>query len=406
MNARSIVLNLFYLSPLFSVMYQFRVGETSAYVFDLLFVFILLFFLSRGKVSKSFVAFLICFSLIVFTGFSISALKNDNDSQQFLTVYFRYLQIFLFLGCAFHFLKESPFDDSQFIFKVLIWSSIFPLAYSVVLFYVDPERAIMFGRLAGYFSNPNYLALFIVIQIPIFNYTLSRIRYSTFYNFFSFLVFYCLSLFCLFFTGSISGIALASVAFILSKVFLKELKFVFILGCSGLVVVFLVFLVDPHEIFFVDSDLVAIKRTSNLINFVLGLDESIVVGSGDIRSLLIKFASEIILSDVLIFVFGIGLGQSALVFGKEFGLSLAPHNTYVTFFLEGGFLLVALIVFSGFYFLLRMKKGIRFYSIFIGYGLAMFATPHLYLPFFWCSIGLAMYASLVEDKFFKERLSV
>ncbi len=387
-------------------MYQFRVGETSAYVFDLVFIFIFLFFLSKGEVSKFFVAFLISFSLIAFTGFSISVLKNDVDFQQFLTVYFRYLQIFLFLGCAFHFLKEFSFDDSQFIFRVLIWSSIFPLAYSIVLFYVDPERAIISGRMAGYFSNPNYLALFIVIQIPIFNYSLSRVRCSTFYKFFSFSVFYCSSLFCLFFTGSISGIALASVAFILSKVFLKELKFIFILGCAGLVVMLLVFLVDPHEIFFVDSDLAAIKRTSNLINFVLGLDESIVVGSGDLRSLLINFASEMILSDVLIFVFGIGLGQSALVFGKEFGLNLAPHNTYVTFFLEGGFLLVALITFSAFYFLLGMKKGIRFYSIFIGYGLAMFATPHLYLPFFWCSIGLAMYASLVEDKFFKERLSV
>ncbi len=378
------------LSPFFIVSYCFRIGETSFYLYDLFFFVFLAYVVVKFGINIYFFTLLLFFSAYSCLGIISSSIAYEIDILSFVSSIFRYIQMLLFLYCIFSYFKNSGNIDFKKLIYSMTVSIIFPLAYSFIMMGLNPDSVLFYGRLSGFFDNPNYLSLYIVISIPIFNYILFRPNIDFKFKIISVSIFYFLAAYCLFFSGSISGIALSFFSF--SYSFFTFYKFGIKKLLLIIIFIFFVLYFVPYliRVFPFDLDLRAVNRSLDFIEYVYGTSESINYGSGELRSKLANLSIDFFSNNLRLVFVGVGLGQVPNVFMENYGISVAPHNSYIVLFLELGFFCIFFILLSLFLVFRNYIFKFKNFSLFVGYFLAMLATPSLYLPFFWGLIFVSL----------------
>lgn len=375
--------------PVFLVAYFLRLPGLSFYIFDAYFFVLgglIVYLLGvRIKGAEIFVALLV-FLFSSSVGFQLTVLDAfEFDVAGFLAATFRYTQfvlLIIILNHASSTIEERSVEAGR---VILLAALSMPLVFAFLGVFLVGWDVFTYGRLSGYFGNPNYLTAYITIVIPVFNVfvrefqVLSRVGLTV--------LFYGLVIFCLVYAGSNSGWLLSGVSLLLSLYTLRTFGFrnCFIFG--AIVLLCVVYFADITS-WMVDSDIRGVNKTGQLLERVHYGERIRTLGSGELRDELLQDSLGLYLSKASIAMFGVGLGQSPLYLERLDGHRVTVHNTFIVLLIEAGFFgmigFVLVIVYSLFlYGLDRLKVGLLF-----GYMLSMLATPHVYMPFLW---GITVY---------------
>ena len=386
--------NLFLIFPIIIVSYFLRLGESSFYLFDIYFVFLM--FLSAKLLNHEvFVKLLvIClgFFVICFFGVVNSIFNYNIDYQldRFFAGGYRYFQLLYTFGFFVLSSRVLVLQDNGYLKHIFLLSISFPLLYSLIFYFLSPDKVVTFNRLSSYFGNPNFLGAYICLSIMPIIYTISLVREKMYFIFYI-LYFIFLLLFNLIFAGSnsywiLSFIVLFLVFISMSKSLVYSLKAIFPILILGIIGYFVL-----SNIQF-DEEFSGVSRTLKLLETLMGGGDVNSLGSGGLRSSLAGEAITFVMSSVPNILFGIGLGQSPIIIGAMHGGFVTAHNAHIVLFMEIGVLGYLYFMFALFYFLSRLKISRVSLSFLATYFLAMLATPHVYMPFLW---GIMVYGLFI-----------
>lgn len=375
-------------SPLFAFSYFLRLGESSFYLFDIWFILFFLFtFRSFGKEDlKKLFIFIFSFVFISLLGLVNGLINYTNNFEiaKYFSGLYRYLQFIYIL--LFILLK---FKNIYFSFKNVyfyLFAVLFVLAYSVFFWYFDPERVVVFDRLAGFFGDPNALGVFIALSIiPVFNsIIILKNKKIKIFLFLAFISFYGFNLL---YAGSNSYwiiTILSLILFFISnyKLILLKINKIFI----GVVIVVFAILFNPVKINNL-AEFQGIERTVKFFDVLTSGGDINDLGSGSYRTQLKNDSIDLIWSKPSNLLFGIGLGQSPNYIGKKYGEYVTAHNSHIVLIMELGFLGYLFLLFFCLYLICKINRFVWFNaSLFLMYFLSMLAVPHVYLPIFWMNI--------------------
>lgn len=367
---------------------MFRIGDSSVYIFDIFFVMLLALFILKLRFYVEHLFYLV-FVVAGFLGFFFGAIFGSVglDVGKFIVVVSRFVQLSLFFAVLIHFSNVSGcIARGGGVWLAIMFLISFPLLYAVVFLFVDPSEVFVFDRLAGFFGNPSYLALYVVISLPLAIKVLFLPVAAGYVRFFIGFCFFSSAFVCLIYSGSVSGWLLAIASFLVTLLLSSPVRF---LVCMITVLMFLFFISGSEALIVGLAELLGatessgVVRTIKFVNVLMSFGDVGSLGSGDLRRQIQEVALNVFSEDWYSILFGVGFGQSPLYIAAEIGDELAAHNGYVVLLVETG--IVGFLSISIFWcvLLMRLSGSVKDSSVFSGYFLAMLATPYLYLPVFW-----------------------
>ncbi len=390
-------------APLFYAAYFLRIYPTSFYVFDVYFIILLCKILPRfgNSVFKQHLPCGLLFFFAILIGLSNGQEPGEqSDLLGFLSASYRYFQIVSFVAILTWIARTNKARvELQPFYWIFLFCSAFPLLYAIAGIIFFPEQVLVAGRLAGYFGNPNAFGSYICLLIAPLSIILKGIGQLN-VRVVAVLAFGLLGSFGLVSSGSNSywilcALSLSVVVMLGIKSWAAKIALIAVAVIMG--VLTLTFLANSALIENLD-DFRGLKRTSKLWEAISGSQSTDELGSSSLRVELLLASLRLWSENWMNFLFGIGLGQSPLLIGPEFGGRVTAHNAIVVLLLETGLV--------GFGCLIRLllipAKALRItgptVSLFICYWVAGMGTPHVYLPFLWGGIIYACFVSVCQSK--------
>jgi hypothetical protein len=373
-----------------SALYFIRIPGYSIYVFDLAFAVGLLFFPQYFlRIPLTYTSTVVIFAASVFASIFYCAIDNRPlDVVQALTIILRFIQMTLCMNFLYNCVRSGRLETRDFARPVLV-ALLIPLWGGLVLYFTVRDLAVEFGRYAGFLDNPNTMALYVVIVTPIFLTLWRFMRLPKLLSFSLIATFMVSAAFSMLISGSNSGIVLFLAVTIIGIVRSRwTLVFLFVLA-----VIVLLFEAPLTDMFlswgrdFAKSDFRGLARTGELITSVLsgkGIND---LGSGNFRDFVRQFLFNQQFQDVWRIIWGLGPGQSKLLF---FGLTnisnVTIHNFYFGLLLEFGVVGALSFLAMAFQTVRRLRWNVDAFRASSGFLLASTATPALYLPFYWTTL--------------------
>lgn len=370
-----------------STLYFIRFPETSIYVFDTVWLAGMVGFPRKFFRMPRMNYFALILLTVCMASSLIYASLQDRlaDPIQPVIILMRFTQMVVtanfFINCA----NSEQLLRRDFVGPAQI-ALFIPICVGLLLYWAAPDYVVVFNRYAGYFSNPNSMALFLVVSVSVFLTIMKLYSFPKMSNYALLLTFFGLAAYSLLLTGSNSGLILFTAIVVLYSISHALRHKVFLsLTVAGALIATLVF--ENYILSWAEEllarDFIGWQRTGRLIINIsqgLGLSE---LGSLSYRESVENYLFGQQLSEVGRVFLGLGPGQSkSYVFGLD-GNSVTIHNFYKLIFLEygligfGSFLALAVVTFK------RFRWNVQTLLLSSGYLVALLGTPLLYLPFFW-----------------------
>ena len=351
----------------------FRILGSSIYLGTLYLFLALGLLVVSGKVgfSRKMLLSVLAFNVVNFASFLASGFYLDD----FLIATLQYNFFFFFLLV---FYSGKIRIDA----RLYCVACLFPVAYGLLLFFLNPEAVVAFGRFSYIFDNPNSAGLyFLSISGVCLAYPLKSPFAWLMRLFFLGVLFVAIIL-----TGSFGALFGFILLIMLNylwgawglgsrRLFLLTLRAIFV---SLLLYVIYYALVRMIGELSFDFDFRALSRIGDVLIGGQGR-----VGSFTERNQLSEAAIERVMSSKDLGLFGFGLGQGRYSFSLVSGDFTPVHNVFLSLILDVGF--IGLILY---FHMLRLvcKKfcvsradWIVVIAFFMGFAL----TPAIYLPFLW-----------------------
>lgn len=362
MSKKTVDIILFY--SIFLYFPLFRINETSFYIGVIFFIiYLLVKFQSPGiRLSTSNVIFFICLNAINLISFIFG---NQYDLNQFIISTLQINLSLIFLVAV----MEMDFNISRKNFLVAL---MLPIYVGLIFFFLGMDDVMLFGRFSGFFGNPNYLGIYIVVVLPIIIFCSTGVPL-----FFRLSLLIAPLLLSVVLSGSFSQVflfmlfSLFSFGLVLWREKWRWFDLFQIIVTASLLVIFSFSVLNYLNSF---DNLVSIDR---FYNFLTGENGSL--GSINERSVLNKLAIDEIINSNDLYFMGNGYGMSRYSIPTLDGENLSPHNFFLASILDVGFagtLVYFLIIYTAFKNKINNAEGVIIFFAFVS---SFFVTPYTYL---------------------------
>lgn len=376
-----------------SALYFIRVPGLSIYIFDAVWLVGLALFPQQFLRMPS-ANYLSLIGFTTATIVSIAYVAIDSrpiDIAQAIIITIRFMQMAICANFFYNVVHLRQLEARDLLMPALI-AILIPLWGGLTLHAIAPSQTIVFNRYAGYFGNPNSLALYVVVSSSVFY---SLMRFQLMPRLIAYplmLAFVVTAAYSMMLSGSNSGMLLFGIVTVIaftstlrSAIFLALATAFFFLWLAALKGMIL-----PWALDLMSSDFAGWRRTGTLIVAMFEGTDFNQLGSQSYRNEVESFLFHEQFSDSFRVIFGLGPGQSKYLIYMVEGLTVTIHNFYLLIFLEYGvfgsafFVMMALLAFH------RYRWTYQVLLMFSGFLLASSGTPVLYLPFFWVPLFAAL----------------
>lgn len=371
-----------------AALYLVRAGDSSVYIFDLFFLLILV--IGNGSVPaylfRAMVLFAVCFLVSLFAVTAVAVTGGTFAFGDFVAPFIRYGELIMMM-CYFSRAAQGTTVSPHTLRNFVIISAFIPLVLGLILFYIEDPSVTVFNRYAGYLTNPNYMAAYVAVMLPVV--LVCTTGYQTIIRYALIAGYLVVGIYSLILAGSNGGwIAFTATGLIYFATSSRR-SFLLIGVIGALLVIFANEVNDlvraaAHQL--TESDFQGLRRTGRLILIVLTVGDFSTLGSLDFRESVQTHLIDEFIESPFTVLFGFGMGHAKWITFEDIGQTVAAHNGYINTALELGVIGTVFLSASLGYAMLTLRPNINTFRLCAGYLLALGTTPALYLPFFWMPV--------------------